>query len=297
MAAALEDDFLERGVSPAEGRPGRRHRPHGRRGRRSRCDDGRVVRGQPRRAGHRLGAQQRRARRARRRASSSTPAATSPINHHCQSNVPHIYAAGDVSGKLPLSSVAAMQGRKVAEHVMGLHTVEHRHLDYDKAASAIFTEPEIADVGLAEAEAFAVGPQDPGDEGAVLRHAEGAHQQRRPRVREDRVRSDDRRGPRRIDRRPPRRRADQRASRSPSPPACGSATSSRACSSTPRSRRRWPKPPSDATLRACRLTGGEREHAEGGRWAAIRGKSVAFPPLVLIVRTPGGGSDAEGKPE
>ncbi len=79
------------------------------------------------------------------------------INHHCQSNVPHIYAAGDLSGKLPLSSVAAMQGRKIAEHVMGLHTREHRHLDYDKAASAIFTEPEIADVGLAEAEAFAEG--------------------------------------------------------------------------------------------------------------------------------------------
>ena len=35
--------------------------------------------------------------------------------------------------------------------------LEHRHLDYDKAASAIFTEPEIADVGLAEADAFAVG--------------------------------------------------------------------------------------------------------------------------------------------
>ena len=32
-----------------------------------------------------------------------------------------------------------------------------RTLDYDKAASAIFTEPEIADVGLAEAEAFALG--------------------------------------------------------------------------------------------------------------------------------------------
>jgi dihydrolipoamide dehydrogenase len=80
-----------------------------------------------------------------------------PINHHCQSNLPHIYAAGDLSGKLPLSSVAAMQGRKIAEHVMGLHTREHRHLDYDKAASAIFTDPEIADVGLAEAEAFATG--------------------------------------------------------------------------------------------------------------------------------------------
>jgi pyruvate/2-oxoglutarate dehydrogenase complex dihydrolipoamide dehydrogenase (E3) component len=80
-----------------------------------------------------------------------------PINHHCQSNVGHIYAAGDVSGKLPLSSVAAMQGRKIAEHAMGLHTREHRHIDYEKAASAIFTEPEIADVGLAEAEAFATG--------------------------------------------------------------------------------------------------------------------------------------------
>ena len=80
-----------------------------------------------------------------------------PVNHHCVTNVSHIYAAGDLSGKLPLSSVAAMQGRKIAEHVMGLHTRVHRHLDYDKAASAIFTEPEIADVGLAEADAFAEG--------------------------------------------------------------------------------------------------------------------------------------------
>ncbi len=80
-----------------------------------------------------------------------------PVNHHCQSNVGHIYAAGDLSGKLPLSSVASMQGRKIAEHVMGQHTRAHRHLDYEKAASAIFTEPEIADVGLAETDAFAAG--------------------------------------------------------------------------------------------------------------------------------------------
>jgi dihydrolipoamide dehydrogenase len=50
-----------------------------------------------------------------------------------------------------------MQGRKIAEHVTVGHTVSHRHLNYDKAASAIFTEPEIADVGLAEADAFAEG--------------------------------------------------------------------------------------------------------------------------------------------
>jgi pyruvate/2-oxoglutarate dehydrogenase complex dihydrolipoamide dehydrogenase (E3) component len=80
-----------------------------------------------------------------------------PIDHHCRSKVEHIYAAGDVSGKLPLSSVGAMQGRKIAEHLMGLHNRPHRHLDYDKAAQAIFTDPEIAEVGLAEAEAFSVG--------------------------------------------------------------------------------------------------------------------------------------------
>jgi dihydrolipoamide dehydrogenase len=80
-----------------------------------------------------------------------------PGNRHCQTNVPHIYSAGDLSGRLPLSSVAAMQGRKIAEHVMGLTARAHRHLDYDKAASAIFTDPEIADVGIAEAEAFAAG--------------------------------------------------------------------------------------------------------------------------------------------
>lgn len=79
------------------------------------------------------------------------------LDHHLRTNIPHIYVAGDLSGKLPLASVASMQGRKIAEHVMGMHVVAHRHLDYDKAASAIFTQPEIADVGLAEADAFAEG--------------------------------------------------------------------------------------------------------------------------------------------
>jgi len=79
------------------------------------------------------------------------------IDHNCKTTADHVYAAGDVSGKLPLSSVGAMQGRKIAEHLLGLHSRPHRHLDYDKAASAIFTQPEIADVGLAEADAFASG--------------------------------------------------------------------------------------------------------------------------------------------
>jgi NAD(P)H dehydrogenase (quinone) len=157
VAAVLEDDFLRRGVSLLKGaRAESIERDLETGGVVVRCDDGRVVR-----ASHAV------------LAIGSIPNTDGlgletagvhldkvgyiPINQHCVTNVEHIYAAGDVSGKLPLSSVASMQGRKVAEHVMGLHTREHRHLDYDKAASAIFTEPEIADVGLAEADAFALG--------------------------------------------------------------------------------------------------------------------------------------------
>ena len=155
VAAVLEDDFLRRGVKLLKGA---RATSIEREGDEVvvRCDDGRVVR-----STHAV------------LAIGSVPNTEGlglpdagveldrggyvTINRHCQSSQPHIYAAGDVSGKLPLSSVASMQGRKVAEHVMGLQKVAHRHLDYDKAASAIFTEPEIADVGLAEADAFAVG--------------------------------------------------------------------------------------------------------------------------------------------
>ncbi len=155
VAAALEADFLERGVALLKGA-----RATGIEKRDKSvavlCDDCRVVEGShvllcigsvPASGG--LGLE-----RAGVEASSQGHV---PVNHHCQTNVPHIYAAGDLSGRLQLASVAAVQGHKVAEHVMGLHTREHRHLDYDKAASAIFTEPEIADVGLAEAEAFALG--------------------------------------------------------------------------------------------------------------------------------------------
>ena len=155
VAAVLEDDFLKRGVKLLKGA---RAESIDRDGDEVviRCDDGRVVRSSH--AVLAIGSVPNTDELGLDAAGVEIDASGHiPINHHCVSNQRHIYAAGDVSGKLPLSSVAAMQGRKVAEHVMGLHTVEHRHLDYDKAASAIFTEPEIADVGLAEAEAFAVG--------------------------------------------------------------------------------------------------------------------------------------------
>ena len=154
VAAVLEDSFLSRGVRLFKGaRATSVERTE--KGVRVVCDDGRVsetthvvlaIGSLPNTEG--LGLEE---------AGVVTDGGYIPINRHCQSNIEHIYAAGDVSGKLPLSSVAAMQGRKVAEQVVGGPKGPHRHLDYDKAASAIFTEPEIADVGLAEAEAFASG--------------------------------------------------------------------------------------------------------------------------------------------
>ncbi|MGI8709650.1 MAG: dihydrolipoyl dehydrogenase family protein [Acidimicrobiales bacterium] len=154
VAAVLEDDFLSRGVKLFKGA-------------RAecidtsdaevavRCDDGRVARGShvllcigslPNSEG--LGLAE---------AGVELDGGYVVIDHNCRSSVPHIYAAGDLSGKLPLSSVASMQGRKIAEHALGLHAGPHRHIDYEKAASAIFTDPEIADVGLAEVDAFATG--------------------------------------------------------------------------------------------------------------------------------------------
>ncbi len=155
VAAALEDNFLERGVHLLKGaRAEAIDRRAG--GVVVRCDDGRQAAGShallaigaiPNTDGLGLEAA----------GVEADEGGYIPINQHCVTNVGHIYAAGDLSGKLPLSSVASMQGRKIAEHVMGGHSRAHRHLDYDKAASAIFTEPEIADVGLAEADAFAEG--------------------------------------------------------------------------------------------------------------------------------------------
>jgi dihydrolipoamide dehydrogenase len=156
VAAVLEDDFLARGVKLLKGARAESIERDDDGNVVVRCDDGRVVRSSH--AVLAIGSVPNTDELGLDAAGVETDqGGYIPINHHCVTNQLHIYAAGDVSGKLPLSSVASMQGRKVAEHVMGLHTVEHRHLDYDKAASAIFTEPEIADVGLAEAEAFASG--------------------------------------------------------------------------------------------------------------------------------------------
>ncbi len=162
VAAALEENFLERGVNLLKGAKAigidRLDDGNGGDGGvRVRCDDGRVVQGSH--ALLAIGSIANVEDLGLAAAGVHLDERGYPVNtgHHLQTNVKHIYVAGDVSGKLPLSSVASMQGRKIAEHAMGMHTLDHRHLDYDMAASAIFTEPEIADVGLPEVEAFNLG--------------------------------------------------------------------------------------------------------------------------------------------
>jgi dihydrolipoamide dehydrogenase len=62
--------------------------------------------------------------------------------------VPGIYAIGDVTGKIQLAHVASAQGLVAAENITG-HSKKMR---YDVVPSCVYTEPEIASIGLTEAQ-------------------------------------------------------------------------------------------------------------------------------------------------
>ena len=70
-----------------------------------------------------------------------------------QTNIPHIYAVGDVTDRIQLAHVASQQGIVAVENIVGNDVV----MDYSAVPNAIFTQPEIATVGLSEAEAKAQG--------------------------------------------------------------------------------------------------------------------------------------------
>jgi NAD(P)H dehydrogenase (quinone) len=71
-----------------------------------------------------------------------------------RTSVPSIYAAGDVTAKLMLASVAAMQGRIAMWHLLGQAVSPLR---WDAVAATIFTDPQIATVGLSEQRAAETG--------------------------------------------------------------------------------------------------------------------------------------------
>ncbi len=68
-------------------------------------------------------------------------------------NVPNVYAIGDVTGRAALTPVAIAAGRRLSDRVFGGKT--DRHLDYSLIPTVIFTHPPIGTVGITESEARA----------------------------------------------------------------------------------------------------------------------------------------------
>lgn len=74
-------------------------------------------------------------------------------NEHMQTNLPGVYAIGDLVGRTWLAHVASTEGEIAAEHAQG----HDSKMDYNVVPRPIFTFPEIASVGLTEAQARAQG--------------------------------------------------------------------------------------------------------------------------------------------
>ncbi|WP_197051371.1 dihydrolipoyl dehydrogenase [Caloranaerobacter azorensis] len=68
------------------------------------------------------------------------------VNDKMETNIPGIYAIGDVTNKIQLAHVASHQGIIAVKNIMG----ETCEMDYECVPSAIFTDPEIAVVGINE---------------------------------------------------------------------------------------------------------------------------------------------------
>ncbi|MGI0072903.1 MAG: dihydrolipoyl dehydrogenase [Nitrosotalea sp.] len=68
------------------------------------------------------------------------------VNEMMQTNVPHIFAIGDVTGMYELAHVASKQGEIAAQNITGLKSA----MDYSCVPSCIFTYPEVAFVGNLE---------------------------------------------------------------------------------------------------------------------------------------------------
>lgn len=70
-----------------------------------------------------------------------------------QTNVPHIYAVGDINGKMMLAHAATFQGIVALDHIMGIEN----EIDLSVMPAAVFTSPEAASVGMTEEECKEAG--------------------------------------------------------------------------------------------------------------------------------------------
>ena len=76
------------------------------------------------------------------------------VDRYMATNVPGIYAIGDVPGKMPLAHVASAQAVAVAEHLSGL---DIQDIDYTYIPRATYCQPQVASFGLTEKAAIDQG--------------------------------------------------------------------------------------------------------------------------------------------
>lgn len=76
------------------------------------------------------------------------------VNDYYQTNESHIYAIGDVIGGMQLAHVASHEGIVSVEHMAGENPSS---IDYDSIPACVYSDPEIAHVGLTEATARGEG--------------------------------------------------------------------------------------------------------------------------------------------
>jgi pyruvate/2-oxoglutarate dehydrogenase complex dihydrolipoamide dehydrogenase (E3) component len=72
-------------------------------------------------------------------------------NTMMQTSVPHIYAAGDCTGLHEIVHIAVQQGEIAAQNIA--HPERPKQMDYRLLTEVIFTEPQVAAVGLTEKKA------------------------------------------------------------------------------------------------------------------------------------------------
>ena len=74
-----------------------------------------------------------------------------PVDADQRTNLPHVYAVGDVTDRINLTPVAVDEGRALADTLWG---GKPRQVDHSLVASAVFSQPELATVGLSEEQAI-----------------------------------------------------------------------------------------------------------------------------------------------
>lgn len=74
-----------------------------------------------------------------------------PVDEYENTNVPGIYAIGDITGKMALTPVAIAAGRKLAARLFNNET--DSRLDYENIPSVVFSHPPVATVGMTQVRA------------------------------------------------------------------------------------------------------------------------------------------------